>query len=61
MTSKKIMKQIEGANERDLGQFHVFNLDVYYSTYNSFDVAKVIAEKQDHPAVYNSSGKLVYC
>lgn len=51
-----IEQQIKCANERGIGQFHVFDGNVYCSTWRTLKVAEVIAKEKDNGAVYNDSG-----
>ena len=52
-------QQVEFANSRGVGQFHIFHGEQYQSTWRSFDAAKVAADK-NRAKVVNDSGDTVY-
>ncbi len=67
-----IHRAIEIANDRDVGQFHVFGEELttidgrqvpiraYYTSWRNLDVAISVASKLDNGVVYNSSHKKVW-
>jgi len=54
-----IKQQVEYANSRGVGQFHLFEGEQYRTTWRSYGTAKALADKYGH-TVYNDSGRAVY-
>jgi hypothetical protein len=55
---ESVQKQIERANSRGVGQFHVFVGNQYRSTWRTLTVAEVVAKKCGG-IVYNSDSNKV--
>lgn len=65
----RLMETIEKANERGVGQFHVFGNEQLYvagepvgkhryvGSFNSIHSARAVAANQDTGRVYNANGK----